>query len=192
MLSVIGQALEANDGSYLCRVSQGGEHDALHVFAMLYGANVNTIPTAVIAAVLLSLPEHTKWRRAVRDFLVGIEGTGEAWDVWEFDILDKVLAETLRLYPVRVLTRLTTEDLEVEDFRVPQGSWFLLSPYWLHRSEEVFENPECFNPERWESERHVMELKSRGAYVSFGFGEHSCLGQKLARQDIPQGAFLQL
>jgi cytochrome P450 len=175
---------ENTEGTYLSRISRDTEKDAFHVFAMLYGANVNTIPTAIIAAVLLSLPEHAELLDELVHYLADVEGqeaAGSAWDLSQFDLLDKLLAETLRLYPVRVLTRVTKEDIEVDDYVVPRGSWFLLSPYWLHRDNEVFPDAEKFLPNRWKSDGDIQQLKHSGQYVSFGFGEHSCLGHRLAR-----------
>ncbi|GAA2777985.1 hypothetical protein GCM10020219_056490 [Nonomuraea dietziae] len=53
----------------------------------------------------------------------------------------------------------------------------LVSPYTTHRLAEFWERPLVFDPERWAPERN--ERRHRYAFIPFGAGPHSCLGQHL-------------
>ena len=87
----------------------------------------------------------------------------------------QVLEETLRLYPpVWLFTRRATEDDELVDFDVRPGTDIYLSPYILHRTEDLWPGPERFDPARFE--RSAAPKRER-PYFPFSLGPRRCLGE---------------
>lgn len=48
-----------------------------------------------------------------------------------------------------------------------------------HETAEIFQNPELFNPDRFE-QNQLESRSSRFSYVPFGGGVRSCVGKELA------------
>jgi cytochrome P450 len=94
-------------------------------------------------------------------------------------LLDRVLRESLRLYPPTwVFDRETTTALELGGYAIPKGSTLYLSPWVSHRDPRYFDAPEQFRPERFVDGFEAS--LPRGAYYPFGFGPRNCVGRRLA------------
>jgi cytochrome P450 len=90
-----------------------------------------------------------------------------------------VLSEALRLYPPAwLMTRRAREEVTIGDYRSPQGTFFLLSPYLTHRDPRFFPDPEAFVPARWAAPPDTGP--ARYAYLPFGGGPRQCLGEGFA------------
>jgi cytochrome P450 len=90
-----------------------------------------------------------------------------------------VFRETLRLYPpVAFLTRRALRDDRFGRFRVPAGSFVVVSPWLLHRHRGYWRHPGRFDPSRFE----VPGAGARaGAYIPFGLGPRVCTGATIAQ-----------
>lgn len=94
----------------------------------------------------------------------------------------QVLKEALRLYPPAYTTyRGALDDIEIDGYQIRKGWAILLAPYTLHRREDVFPQPERFDPERFEPARE--KLLPRHAYIPFGAGPRICLGLHFAMME---------
>lgn len=100
------------------------------------------------------------------------------WDhLEELECLDRVIDESLRLYPpIHSLPRTTTRDVAFGEHTVPAGSEVLVSVYSMHRDERFWSAPETFDPGRWRDRD-----RSADAYLPFGAGPRRCLGATFAR-----------
>jgi enediyne biosynthesis protein E7 len=98
------------------------------------------------------------------------------WDnISKLKFTEQLFMEGLRLFPpVYMLSRTTLEDIQVEEFQIPAGSPVVLSIYAIHRSEEYWENPNDFRPERFEGDW------PEHAYFPFGLGKHVCIGNRFS------------
>ena len=68
-------------------------------------------------------------------------------DVPRLIYAEKVLAESMRLYPPAwALGRMTLSDIEIGGYQVPKRSLVLMSQYVMHRDERYFPEPERFDP----------------------------------------------
>ncbi|MDX6544133.1 MAG: pentalenene oxygenase [Gaiellaceae bacterium] len=92
--------------------------------------------------------------------------------------LDAVLLETLRLFPpARHIDRCPARDVMVGNVRLQKGANVLVSPLVTHADSRVYDRPSEFDPDRWLE----GEDRARGAYLPFGAGAHTCIGEPLAR-----------
>lgn len=106
-------------------------------------------------------------------------------DTPDFSALSKlkftrdVFRETLRLYPpVPMMVRQTIRPEVMRKRPVPSASQIVLSPWHLQRHEKLWENPDQFNPERWQKEESKTSI--RDAYMPFSAGPRVCIGAGFA------------
>jgi cytochrome P450 len=124
---------------------------------LLVGGNETT--RTLIAGGALALQQHPEQMRALR--------TSPA-------ILPNAVEEMLRWWaPVRSSTRHATRDLELRGKTIREGDCVLLLYPAANRDEEVWgDDAERFDVRRDHAGRR---------HLTFGFGEHLCLGAALAR-----------
>ncbi|KAL8457331.1 hypothetical protein ACS0TY_035253 [Phlomoides rotata] len=92
---------------------------------------------------------------------------------------NKVVEEIIRLGNISAFTfRTATKDVDYKGCKIPKGwkvaCWFR----YLHTNPENFEDPLCFNPDRWNI------APKPGSYLVFGGGPRSCAGNMLARLQV--------
>jgi cytochrome P450 len=91
-------------------------------------------------------------------------------------LLLQVIQESLRLYPpVWLLSRTATVDDEVGGFAIPAGTLVCVSPYLLHRSPALWDEPLRFDPSRF-----AGPPPDEFAYLPFSGGPRRCIGERLA------------
>jgi len=96
-------------------------------------------------------------------------------DVWR---------EALRLYPpVPMMVREAACPERFRERAVPQGSQIVLSPWHQHRHERLWDNPDGFDPARWETENG--RACARSAYMPFSAGPRVCTGAGFAMVEGP-------
>jgi cytochrome P450 len=126
-------------------------------------------------------PEVEKKLHAELDAVLGGRAPRPA-DLPKLQYTDRVLRETLRLYPPawRIFRR-TEEALKVGDYTLPAGANIVLSQWVTQRDPRWFREPERFNPDRW-SEETASKLP-RFAYFPFGGGPRVCIGAGFAMME---------
>ncbi len=138
------------------------------------------------AWVLLELLKHPHILRDVRrelDDLFGSDGTVTFQSLREIPKLENTLKEVLRLHPpLIVLMRQVAEDLYFKDYVIREGDMVWASPPVTHRMQHLFDNPEVFDPERYNQPRN--QDKNLMAYQPFGGGKHKCSGNAFAMFQI--------
>ncbi|KAL5010528.1 hypothetical protein ScPMuIL_012833 [Solemya velum] len=82
--------------------------------------------------------------------------------------------------------RILPQETIVDKYILPKGTYVHFGHNALCRSEEYFESPNEFKPERWLSgtKDQAIKLKMSYAVMPFGFGPRSCLGRRFAEQEI--------
>ncbi|PON86074.1 Cytochrome P450 [Trema orientale] len=97
-------------------------------------------------------------------------------DVSKLTYTNKVVEETIRMANVTVfLFRLATNEVEYKGYKIPKGWKVILLTRYFHTNPENFEDPMCFNPDRWN------EPAKPGTYQVFGGGPRLCAGNMLAK-----------
>lgn len=100
------------------------------------------------------------------------------------ELLHDCMREALRLCPpLTLLIRYALRDIPVKtggkSFTIPQGDMVFVSPTVGMRLPEVFADPDKFDPDRFGPGREEHK-SSPYAYLGFGGGMHSCMGQQFA------------
>ena len=95
------------------------------------------------------------------------------------DYAPRVLSEALRLYPPAwTIARNVIDDDEVCGYRIPAGSFVLLSPYITQRLEEFWPDPGRFDPERFTTAN--VRGRHRFAWFPFSAGPRVCIGKQFS------------
>ena len=82
-----------------------------------------------------------------------------------------------RLYPsIPVMSRTTTEEVEIDGYSIPPHTNIIMLNYLIHRDKDNFVDPDTFNPERFH--QHNLHTRHSYAYVPFSAGPRNCIGQK--------------
>ncbi len=91
-------------------------------------------------------------------------------------LIPSAVEEILRFDPaVHGFRRTATEDLELRGRQIKENDKIIMWYPAVNRDEEVFENPDLFDVGRRPND-----------HLSFGVGEHFCLGSNLARMELRQ------
>ncbi len=95
-----------------------------------------------------------------------------------------VFREALRLYPpVPMMVREAARPECFRDRDVPKGSQLVLSPWHLHRHERLWDEPDAFDPSRWQTENG--RKCQREAFIPFSAGARVCPGAGFAMIEGP-------
>ncbi len=95
--------------------------------------------------------------------------------------LDAVCKETLRIYPVAMLTfpRTVLEPTELLGYKLEVGQVLMGCIYLMHQREDVYPEPNKFKPERF-LEREFSAYE----FFPFGGGKRRCIGEALAMLEL--------
>ncbi|MFD2741096.1 cytochrome P450 [Sulfitobacter aestuarii] len=145
--------------------------------AIFFLAGHETSASALAWALYL-VATHPDWQDRLAAEAQVIDGE-------DFAVLSKlrlsrdVFREALRLYPpVPMMVRQTACPEHFRKRVVPKGAQLVLSPWHLHRHARLWDNPDGFDPSRWESENG--RKCQREAYMPFSSGARVCPGAGFA------------
>jgi len=88
-------------------------------------------------------------------------------------LLDRVIKESLRLYPpIHIGNRMVVDEMQFEGGTVPAGARMFYSIYLTQRDPSIWENADDYCPARFERGRKTPPF----SYVPFGGGPRACIG----------------
>lgn len=139
---------------------------------------------ALLGWALWCLAAAPDWGERVASEAEAFIETPEFAALSKLRVTRNVLRETLRLYPpVPMFVR---EATKAETFRkraVKPGSQVVISPWHLGRHEDLWDDPDAFDPARWEG----GQPSTREAWLPFSAGARVCPGAGFA---MAEGAVL--
>lgn len=141
---------------------------------------------AALAWSLYLLATHPDWQEKLAAEATEVLGD----DVPVFSIVNRlklsraVFREAMRLYPpVPMFVREAACPMTFRGRKVKKGAQIIVSPWHLHRHERIWDNPDAFDPGRWETDNGKAGL--RDAYVPFSEGPRVCPGAAFAMAEGP-------
>ena len=149
--------------SYLIGLTDAGKLTEQELFdeatSMLEASSVNTAhQTGLVVWTLLT--DRAVWQRLREDP----------------SLIPAAVVEATRLYPrTGVLSKIATEDIDVQGTTIPAGSDVHVAVWSANRDAERFDEPTIFDLDR-----------ERNQPLTFSTGSHNCLGQGLAKVEMEE------
>lgn len=133
-----------------------------------------------LSTILVLLAKHPRVSEKLRQELMTMDST----DWSKSDYLKCVINESKRLLPVAAIgsIRTTSRDFVFNNgsIVIPKGAVAFMPFILPLRDPLIFEDPDSFHPERWETASKAM----REAYFVFSLGNRNCPGQSLAVAEL--------
>ena len=138
------------------------------------------ISTALLLTMIreLLVAGNDTTTKTIAQLVLLADGRAELWERvrQEPEYADAVVEEALRITsPSLSAHRRVTRDAELGGVPLPAGSTLVLSLMSANRDEDVFTDPERFDPDRGAQLRQ---------HLAFGYGPHMCVGAGLARLEL--------
>lgn len=138
------------------------------------------------------LSQHPDVRQQVADEIKDeLKGGLPTYDnVQQLKCLERVIDETLRLYPpVPVDGKSAVNDDVLPDGTfIPAGSDIAYSPWVLGRHPDYWADPLSFKPDRWLGSEHnggkPVPTVGTLPFIPFNYGPRTCLGIKMAYLEV--------
>jgi sterol 14-demethylase len=167
------------DGQFLT-----DEEITILFMGLIFAGHETTAGQAAWTIILLL--QHPDYLRLVQEEIETQTRIGYSLDGSVMRALQHVywaIDETARLRPSAPMQlRIVEEPIEIGDYIVPAGWLLRVSAATSHYQEEVFDNPEAYDPYRFSPERG--EGKNSFNIVSFGGGLHKCTGMNFANNEM--------
>ncbi len=158
------------------------EAEMVDQVAIFFLAGHETSASALAWALYL-MASHPAWQDRLAE-------EAQVLDTCDFAVMSRlrlsrdVFRETLRLYPpVPMMVREATCPERFRDRALPKGSQIVISPWHLHRQERLWDNPDGFDPTRWQTENG--QKCQREAFIPFSAGPRVCTGAGFAMVEGP-------
>ncbi|XP_054163783.1 uncharacterized protein LOC128961559 [Oppia nitens] len=154
---------------------------------LFFFAGFDTTATTISFATYLLAENPESQEKLFRESLSVFE-TKEIIDfdaIERLEYLNAVISETLRLYPPAIaVERMASRDVVVGNenkFHIFKGDVLQVPVYGMHRSDQHFEDPETFKPDRFLTDNQTHHPYS---YLPFGAGPRNCVAKRLALMEV--------
>ncbi|XP_076255638.1 cytochrome P450 4C1-like isoform X1 [Rhynchophorus ferrugineus] len=115
--------------------------------------------------------------------VIGPDRYAEPQDLPNLQYTERVIKETLRLFPVGAFfVRSVTEDTDVGDFVIPKFSTVYFGVVYIHRNAKYWPNPLNFDPDRFLPEE--VAKRHPCCYIPFSYGPRNCIGKNYAMMNM--------
>ncbi|MGL4883444.1 MAG: cytochrome P450, partial [Waterburya sp.] len=143
-------------------------------------AGHETTATA-IAWSLYWVHRHPEVKAKLQAEIASLGENPHPMELAKLPYLDAVCKETLRIYPVAMLTfpRVVQEPMELMDYKLEVGQVLMGCIYLLHQRSDIYPEPRQFRPERF-LEREFSAYE----FFPFGGGKRRCIGEALAKLEL--------
>ncbi|MBD2136408.1 cytochrome P450 [Anabaena sp. FACHB-1237] len=106
--------------------------------------------------------------------------------IFKLPYLNAVYCETLRIYPVGMSTfpRIVEKPISIGGYELEIGTIVMGSIYLTHHREDIYPQPQKFNPERF-----LEKQFSPYQFLPFGGGARRCIGLAFAQMEMKLAIF---
>jgi len=134
---------------------------------------------STLAWALYLLATHPDAQDRVAAEVAGLPENPDISDISRLAFTRDVMRETLRLYPpVPMMVRENRCPVTFRDRELAPGTQVVLSPWHLHRHRRFWEDPDQFDPGRWQT--GAGRASARTAFMPFSAGPRVCIGAGFA------------
>lgn len=103
-------------------------------------------------------------------------------DMRHLELVRNVFRESLRLFPpVGFMARQSASACPMGKKNIEKGATVVVSPWLIQRHHALWDEPDAFNPDRYDNDASRESLKQ--AYLPFGMGQRVCMGAAFALQE---------
>lgn len=139
---------------------------------------------SALAWCLYLVATHPEWQEKLAEEAKALDTGQDFATVARLKLSRDTFREALRLYPpVPMMVRETTCPEQFRDRDIKPGAQIVLSPWHLHRQTRLWDNPDGFDPARWQTENGKTCM--RDAFIPFSAGSRVCTGAGFAMVEGP-------
>ncbi|XP_043502779.1 cytochrome P450 4C1-like isoform X2 [Polistes fuscatus] len=155
-------------------------HDEINTL-VFSGSETTTGTLAFLFLMLATFPEV---QQRVYEELYQMYGSSDhqnvpitLQDIKKMKYLERVIKETLRLFPAGpIIGRVLQKDVKVdENVVIPKDCDLMLTIFTLHRNDKYWKDPLTFNPDRFLPGNYDPKC-----FLPFSAGKRDCIGQTFA------------
>ncbi len=173
VLSLLMRAHEADGGI--------SDEELIGHIVLLFGA-AHLTSAHTLNWTLFLLAQHPDiMARLYRELQGNLGGRApQPEDIDNLPYLERVLKESMRVLPASAYSqRIAAESVELGPFQLHRGDIVLFSQFMTHHLPALYDHPEQFLPDRWET-----ITPSPYAYLPFGAGPRMCIGAALGTMQL--------
>ncbi|MFF2456248.1 cytochrome P450 [Peribacillus simplex] len=177
MLGILMDARDDEDG--LGMTNQQVRDELMTIFLAGHETTAN-----VLSWTLYLLSQHPEVETKLFNEIDNVIGDRNPTpgDYMKLTYTQNIINESMRIYPPGyIISRKVEEDVAIGGYHFKKGDMILLSQYVMHHKQEYFDNPESFNPERFEN--NFVKTLPQFAYFPFGGGARVCIGNHFAMME---------
>ncbi|KAF8869403.1 cytochrome P450 [Infundibulicybe gibba] len=178
--SFLRDLLEAND-------ADGGsaEHENIlkGVAATAYAGSTGSIVATFFHAMAIN-PDAQRRAQHEIDTVIGNDRLPEPRDRASLPYVEAIYREVMRWRPVIPLglPHMSIEHDVYRGYFIPKGSIVFANIWAMNHDENIYKNPDKFQPERYFDSRG--NLNDDDTILAFGFGRRACAGRHLASSSV--------
>lgn len=127
-----------------------------------------------------NLEHQEKVHEELKEVFADSETPASIKELSQLKYLDRVIKETLRIFPsVPLISRQLEEDVKLDNYVLPKGVTIAMAIVLTHRNPKIWSDPMKFDPDRFLPEN--SKNRNPYAYIPFSAGPRNCIGQRFAQ-----------
>ncbi|XP_069619482.1 cytochrome P450 1A1-like [Ranitomeya imitator] len=154
----------------------------------IFGAGFDTLSSAVQWSFLylIKYPEVQDKIYQEIDTLIGAGRVPTFDDRHNLHYTDAFIHEVFRhsSFSPFTLPHCATRDTILNGYFIPKNTCIFVNLYQVHHDPTLWEDPECFKPERFLDKDGKLDKLIAQNVILFGIGVRKCLGEELARNEL--------
>ncbi|KAL9683755.1 hypothetical protein QQ045_021180 [Rhodiola kirilowii] len=176
-------------------VANGGQNDSkagfvIHMINQIQTEKSGQSFTRENIKAIILLARHPRIMKKVQDEIRSIIGADHQQrinqhDIKQMEYLHCVVKESLRLHSPSITGRLSSADVTIGGFKVPENSFAIVNSWTIHRDPLTWDSPLQFLPERFLNMTTSADYSGQDyKYFPFGVGRRICPGAHLAITEV--------